>query len=560
MKNIICYILLATTLVTSTSCSDFLQEVANSEVSKNEYMLNASESEVVLLGVYRNMVTQPMYGYHLSILFTMGTDISQVEGSTNENFRIIPTNSFSANQREVQATWQMLYNSIYNANDFIEAITDKMQAYSDYDKKLANVYIGEARALRALYYFELLRRFGNIPLITNTAQSALPPSEFVQADPVDVYKFIEADLLASIEALPYAVDDDLRKENDFRLSKGAALGLLAKVYATWAGYPVRDEAKWQSAAETAEILIKSGKHALLDDYEQLWKNSGAGVWNPTESLIEVSFYNPTASMGSDPIGRIGKWNGVKASAIPGSRPSNAGNLKVVHTFVLDWRSDTLDLRRDISIANYRYNPSKMLWVQKSSDTDEIAEQKDSDITNVQKEKQNYTPAKWDTEKYVPQSNALINNDKSNVNWYILRYSDVLLLYAEAINEWKGAPDAEAYAAINLVRARGYGMLNNESDLPVGLSNEEFRQVVRKERAYELAFEGHRRLDLVRWGIYYETVQETAQALNDWWGETSGSPNYAVATPGYTTKGKHELFPIPQRELDLTNFKPNPLWE
>lgn len=72
---------------------------------------------------------------------------------------------------------------------------------------------------------------------------------------------------------------------------GAALGLLSKVYATWAGYPIYDESKWEEAAKTARTLIESGKHALLSDYEQLWKNTCNGVWDPTESLIEISFYS-----------------------------------------------------------------------------------------------------------------------------------------------------------------------------------------------------------------------------------------------------------------------------
>lgn len=565
MKKILYYLFISAICMIPFSCSDLLDEESRTEVDKEKYMNNAAEAENVLLGVYRNMVTDAMYGYQLSILFSMGTDIAQVEGSTNENFRIIPTNSFSANQAEIQRTWSTLYNSIYNANDFLEGIDKKIGNYNETDKKLGTVYIAEARALRALYYFELVRRYGNIALMTNTAMSNQHPSTFVQADPVKVYEFIEDDLIFAVDNLPYAVDDNIRKNNAFRISKGGALGLLAKVYATWAGYPIQDESKWEKAALTAEELITSGKHSLLEDYEQLWENSGAGVWDNRESLLEVSFYSPTTTGGAeDPCGRIGKWNGVKTTVIAGQRGSNAGNMKVVHSFVLDWREDAGDLRRDISVANYQYNPTKKLYVQGASDTEETAEINDADPTKKQKEKQNYTPAKWDTEKYVPQSNKLINNDKSNVNWYILRYSDVLLLYAEALNEWKHGPTTEAYKAVNQVRERGYGQLVSSSDveyqLPEGLSEKDFREAVRKERAYELAFEGHRRMDLVRWGIYYETVKETAKALANWWTSDSGAPNYVVATPGYTTKGKHELYPIPQRDMDLmTQFKQNPNW-
>ncbi|MGL4292710.1 MAG: RagB/SusD family nutrient uptake outer membrane protein [Bacteroidales bacterium] len=565
MRKIFYSIAMAALLTPSfTACSDLLSEESQTEISKDKYMNDAAEAEVVLQGVYRNMVSDAMYGFNMSILFNLATDIAQVEGSTNENFRIIPTNSFSPNQAEVQRTWATLYNAIYNANDFIESIGKKALEYTPKDQQLAVIFEAEARGLRAMYNFELLRRFGNIALMKNTNMSLQPAAAFVQADPKEVYEFIEQDLMFAIENLPYDGEDKIRTSTDFRFSKGAALGLLSKVYATWAGYPVKDETKWEKAALTAQQLIESGQHGLLEDYEQLWKNSGAGVWNGKESLLEVSFYSPTASGGAgDPVGRIGKWNGVKTTAVAGSRGSCAGNVKVVHSFVLDWRQHEGDLRCDLSIANYQYSPAKKLWAQGSSDTPESALNNDKDPEKRQKEKQNYTPAKWDIEKYVPQSNALLNNDKSNVNWYLLRYADVLLIYAEAMNEWKQGPTAEAYNAINMVRRRGYGKpvmaADADADLAEGLSAEDFRQAIRNERAYELAFEGHRRFDLVRWGIYYPTVKATSRALGQWW-ISDGAPNYACANPNYTTEGKHELYPIPQRDMDLCpKFKQNPKW-
>ena len=178
----------------------------------------------------------------------------------------------------------------------------------------------------------------------------------------------------------------------------------------------------------------------------------------------------------------------------------------------------------------------------------------------QRAKQNYTPAKWDIEKYVQQGNYLVNDDRSNVNWYFLRYSDVLLLYAEALNEWHQGPTSDAYSAINKVRRRAYGVSDASVDLS-GLDYEGFQEAVRKERAYELCFEGHRRADLVRWDMYYETVQATYTALRRWWNWDSNgnyTPNYVVYN--YTVKGKSELLPIPQREIDLcTQFDQNPGW-
>lgn len=575
MKKFIYYIGILALCFLPAACS--LEEESSTEVEKSKYMNDAKEAQDVLLGVYRSTIEEGMYGYHLSIYFSMGTDLSQVEGSTTENFRILPTNAYSASQAEVQTSWASLYTGIYNANDFLERVSVKMDSYNESDKQLATIYIAEARALRALYYFELVRRWGNIPLMTSTAMSDQHPSTFVQADPVDVYKFIEEDLLYACDILPYAQDDTYRSSNDYRFSKGAALGLLAKVYATWAGYPVQDTSKWEAAAKTARILIESGKHDLLSDYEQLWKNTCNGIWDPTESLIEISFYSPTYSGNSDPVGRIGKWNGVKTTADAGRSGSTAANVQVVHSFVLNWRAEaepdpatgiSPDRRQNLSIANYKHghNDSKTgavytgdyyLAASIPKDTEAEALAKDLDPEKSQKAKQTYTPAKWDIDKYM-ENIPFVNNDKSTVNWYVLRYADVLLLYAEALNEWKGGPTTDAYAAINKVRKRGYtkadGTFDKNYALPEGLDQTAFREAVRKERAYELAFEGHRRLDLIRWGIYYETVQNTYNELKNWW----SSANYVVYD--YTEKGKHELMPIPQREMDLcTQFQQNPKW-
>lgn len=572
MKRHKLYTLLLAGLVTlgSTSCSNFLEEEDKVEVEKKNYLTNADEAQNVLLGVYRTNVREAMYGRYLSIHFSLGTDMEQVEGSNTENFRIVPTNAYPATQSEVQQAWQSLYMGIYNANDFLEQLSLHIDSYSQSDKKKALIYAAEARSLRALYYFELVRRWNRVPLFTNTEQSHQKPETFVQAEPAEVYKFIEEDLKYAAEILPYATDDDVRSDNSYRFSKGAALGLLAKVYATWAGYTVNDTSKWKDAAETAAQLINSGKHDLLPDFETLWENTANGVWDPTESLIEISFYSPTAAGGAnDPCGYIGKWNGVPASQISGTRGSCKGNVKVIYPFSYKWQQiaeQKGDKRWALSISNFQYKPTKTFFGKAGQYTigDEkvtlTAEEASLNPDVDQKNKQYFTPAKWDLEKYTNAANKLINDDRSNTNWYVLRYADVLLIYAEALNEWKGYPTNEAYAAINKVRRRGFGNPSNTSvcDLPAALSQEAFRQAVRDERAYELAFEGHRRLDLVRWGIYYQTITKTYKDLLNWWSSDNENFNYAIYQ--YTIEGKHELMPIPQRDMDLCpQFKQNPKW-
>ena len=563
MKKFKYYLCTLACAITVSSCS--LDETSYTEIEKGNYMKNAAEAENVLLGVYRDMVQDGIYGFHLSLYFTIPSDIAKVTGNSTDGLRLIPSNAYTSSQTEIATTWANLYSAIYDANDFIETLGQKIGTYDEGNYKKAAVYMAEARCLRAMYYFELVRWFGNVALITNTAQSRQHPSTFTQADPADVYKFIETDLQYAIDNLPYSVDDNIRSDNSFRLSKGAALGLLTKVYVTWAGYPVHDTSKWENAAKTAKILVESGKHHLLSDFEQLWKNTCNGVWDDEESLIEVSFYAPTVTgvSANDPCGRIGKWNGVQASGIRSVR--NAGNWRVIPTFLRDWKDRESDNRWKYSFADYKYGKNTttgedgVKLVINASGNIEDAIKDDAKDALKKSYIDNVCPRKWDTEEYVNSANYLIDANLSNINWYILRYADVLLLYAEALNEWKQGPTDEAYKAINMVRRRGFGLPvetdNSASDLS-GLSYDEFQKAVRNERAYELAFEGHRRQDLVRWGIYYDSIRKTAQDLVDWY--SAGDEFYVCVD--YTKKNKNELLPIPQQEMDLcTQFNQNPGW-
>ena len=187
-----------------------------------------------------------------------------------------------------------------------------MDSWGSSDRELATIYLGEARALRALFYFELVRWYGNVVLMTSTADSRKKDEDYEQTAAKDVYAYIEEDLKYAAEVLPWAVDDTKRTSNAYRFSKGAALGLLAKVYCTWAGYPVKDESKWAEAEKVARRVVESGKHRLISDYETVWKNTCNGIWDAGESLIEVSFYSPTGLDSDNTAGRIGKWNGVSA--------------------------------------------------------------------------------------------------------------------------------------------------------------------------------------------------------------------------------------------------------
>lgn len=151
MKKFIYYIGFLALCLLPASCS--LEEESSTEVEKDKYMNDAKEAQDVLLGVYRSTVEDAMYGYHLSIYFSMGTDISQVEGSTTENFRILPTNAYPTSQAEVQSTWAALYSGIYNANDFLERISVKMESYNETDKKIGYYLYCRSQSLKSTVLF-----------------------------------------------------------------------------------------------------------------------------------------------------------------------------------------------------------------------------------------------------------------------------------------------------------------------------------------------------------------------------------------------------------------------
>lgn len=549
----------------SLSCS--LEEKVYTQTDES-YITDAAMSETLVMGVYRKLGVDGIYKQNLPFIFSLTTDESKPEGSSLTQHRAEGSNAFNASSSYVEATWKALYSAVYDANYFIELMGRKMPTFSEDDQAKCEYYVAEAKALRALLYFELVRWFGNVPLVLSTADAYKAPEELKQADPNDVYEQIELDLKDAYEVLPYSGEADLRENPSFRFSKGAVLGLMAKVYATWAGYPLYAEGKWELAANAAEEVVTSGKHALLTDFVQLWKNSAENVWDPSESLIELSYWSPLGTDKSS--GRVGNINGVRGNQ--GHLRNNAPGHNVFcyyhPTFLAGWKDYAQDKRFAVSYADYQYTANgKEYYVSKKINDVMTPISFVMALETEEKNQENWratysyrlSHGKWDTELYVPDSNYNTAANVTNINWYLLRYSDVLLLYAEALNEVNLGPTPEAYEAVNMVRRRGFGLdctvASNDADLEAGLSYEAFQKAIRDERAWELAGEAHRRQDLIRWGIYADTVKETYNNLGTW---HTGAATYFLGGE-YTQKGKHELLPIPQREIDLCGYKQNPNW-
>lgn len=561
------YVIIFTVFLAAlSSCS--LDEKYYNYIDATSYIKDAESALNVLYGVYRNMGTNDLYGYHLSILMDLPTDISKVDEASIINNRDICWNAHTSDNSRVLGTWSGAYNVIYNANDFLEKTAAAREGMSARDQAITGVYMAEARSIRALMYFELVRLFGGVTLMTSTEQSHRHPSTFVRNSPEEIYSFIESELEECASILPWAQADSIRSDNSFMFSKAGALGLLARVYSTHAGYPLRNTAKWADCERCCKTIIEAGYNSLLPDYEKLWSNCCNGVWNPAEALIQICFYSPvwSSSSSQNNSGYIGKWNGVHVKTNSSKLVRVDARQRAVSVFMARWDNLEKDKRWALSAADYSYDDTtKVYMCTKKSGNDTIPVPfiiaKDGISSQRDKFAKGLYIAKWDLTKYQSEDKMLSDGNYSNANWYVMRYSDVLLLYAEARNEINGGPDSLAYQAVNMVRRRGFGeqditQPSVDADLAAGMSHDRFLLALQNERAYELCFEGNRKQDLIRWGIYYQKVQETISALEDF-REGFGTKHTLLDR---TIEGKHELQPIPLREKDLmTQYDQNPNW-
>lgn len=392
--------------------------------------------------------------------------------------------TFDAGNIAPKTVWTGYYKAIFRANVAIERIPEiKM------DETLKKRLIAESKFLRAHFYFNLVRWFGDIPLVTKP----LTQNDFKQtrAKTADVYAQIVADLKDGIDNLPekskYAADDL------GRATKGAARGLLSKVYLTTKDYT--------NAEKYALEVINSNEYSLFADYGKIFTREGE---NSSESLFEVQStatdtrvtFNPDYDGGS----QYNEVQGVRGTPNLGwgfNRPSDA--------FISEFEAG--DPRRDATIL---YEGEVL------PDGSAIVE-KNPKVFN----------ARFNQKAWIPTHVGFNYNGPGNIR--ILRYADVLLIAAEAMNE-NGKP-AQALTQLNAVRKRARGKIN--TILPdVTLTDKiQLREAIWHERRVELGLEQHRWFELLRTGQAEAALKKHGKSF---------------------VKNKHELLPIPQTEIDLSS--------
>jgi len=466
--------------------------------------------------------------------------------------------------------WTNMYTGIREANTFIQNATGQTFPYLQYNSGYSQMmteyvlYPYEARFLRAYYYFELIKRYGSVPLVT-TVTTTDQVNNLVPASYDDIVKFIVTECDSTIAKLPVTYNSAtfVNKETG-RATKGAAMALKTRtlLYAASPLHnPTNDPAKWIAAATAAKALIDQvgTNYTPLAAYSTIWNNlSSIELIFETRQADDRAFETANTAVGfiggnpgTYPTQNLVDAYEMKTTGLGINEPGSGYNPA-------DPYSTTGASARDPRLAmTILYNNA--VWKTKNLQT-WYGGLNAPPVPNA-------TKTGYYIKKYMVES---INLDPAQTLgtarhvWVNFRYSEVLLNYAEAMNEAYG-PDAPgpaplnnltARAAVNIVRARtGVAM----PAFPLGMAQSAFRDKLRNERRVELAFEDHRFWDIRRWKIGPSTT--TISGMN-----LTKDPVTSVIT--YTPKtveirqwyDKMYLYPIPQTELFINkNLVQNPGW-
>ncbi|MCT4672753.1 MAG: RagB/SusD family nutrient uptake outer membrane protein [Prolixibacteraceae bacterium] len=515
-----------------SSCESILDIEPDSYYIKDKFFKNTDQAEMSVKGIYDVFSNTYTYSHLLSMNYPLDTDISFMKGAkmTSDNrliahYGVTPTTSY------IEKTWGLLYRGVEYANVAIEGVTT-MKEYNEGDeetKTRLRQLEAEAKFLRAFIYFDLVRLWGDVPLkVTATVSS--DDYRIARTDRDLVYEQILKDLYEAKTLL----GESTNYQND-RVSQGAIRGYIVRALLYRGSYYLASDGQMKrspkykeylkQAAIEAKEMITRGHYDLYDDYQQLFKNLAEFKQDSKENIFEIAFFN--ASNGKEDSGFVGTWNSPLVKA------GKYGRANAYVQVIPDFREEFegLDQRKEVSVANF---------------TIDAAGEKQT----IGKGKPFY-PGKWRRD-WIAEDAKDPNN--TSVNWCMLRYSDVLLMFAEAVNEVRdelpnGVTLHDAFEAINKVRKRA-GVV----DLPETLNFNEFQEAIRQERKLELCFEGWRKFDLVRWNELGQKLKDTYESMNTKYPSSNSIGNQIGYIAGKNfVNNKHELLPIPQRERSENNL-------
>lgn len=478
-------------LAALASCSDYLDVDAP---SKNDYGYVFSqkiEMERALNGVYTGLISGNTFGDMIFTSFQLNSDVDFASNGSatpsSGNFKRFDCDADGGNLNKI---WATLYEGIEAANLFIEGVENSpLYDAEDPDTAIAQM-LGEAKVIRAIYYHELIWMFGDVPFSFNSTKT----SEVLIYPIVDRMEIIDK-LIADIKGIA----DHMQLSGEVsveRPNRQAAYGMIARLAMTAAGYTLRPDGDsygkmermskenyrqyYQIARDAANEVINgtmAGTHALNKTYQQVFIDECNFI---VDNKDDVIFEIPFAKNNSGNIGYINgvtmkSYDGETATHNYGKADAGKAALNAFYRFMFDPE----DSRRDYI--------NQLFYLDGTA------------TTNPAKCSAGYTVnnGKW-SKLWNNGGLGSRSEGSTGINYPYLRYTDVLLMFAEADNELNGAPTAEAMAALEQVRNRAFRSTNpaKVTDYPKG-SKEEFLKAVLDERKFEFAGENMRWRDLVR---------------------------------------------------------------
>jgi hypothetical protein len=476
-------------------CKDYLIEAPEDFFTPTNFPSTESDLKIALAGIdnwYTGGSNQAYYIRGWPMLSEVPNEqtilINATSGSKYEVDRYVNT----PDNEWMWRTWAQMYGAIGQANLLIKRVPD-MQGVP---QAVKDRYLGAAKFHRALNHFNAVRVWGDVPLMLEPITDFAAANDVTRAPMASVYTAIAADLEDAATLLPVKWPDSATPD-DGRPTRGAALTMLADVYANMSGAIIKQN-KWAQAAAAAKAVIDSKAYSLVPKFADLWLVNNK---NGPEHVYSIQFQDLIRNLFTTQ-----------------SRPSGIG----VESGFNYWCT-TPEFMDTFSDADLRKKPTFLTEVTVGTTT-YYYDTRGSVRGFGDKTPLFPKPLPYYGKFYDDGGHSIkLNSSRSDLNWPVYRYAETLLLYAEAENEASGP--ALAYAAINEVRAR--------AGLPAlsGLSQAQFRDSVRQERSWELAFESKRLFDLKRWGLYEQVV---------------GSD--PVSKVGWTSAKIWAA--IPQREIDL----------
>ncbi|WP_119080117.1 RagB/SusD family nutrient uptake outer membrane protein [Chitinophaga alhagiae] len=512
-KGMIVFIL----LISQMSCKDFLDTKPSDFLSPATYYATEEQLNVGLNGVYDILADLSTYGNLMQGYMGLDADEGWFRRTGGvQVYNVVPSDINITN------LWRVFYKGVSRANILLANI----QKPEMDETKRANIK-GEALFLRAYFYFVLVSNFGDVPMVLEPVTT--PDGGNVARTPAkEVYAQIVKDMTEA-ETLVRPIT-----ELGFggRVNKSAVQGMLARVHLYMAGWPHNDPAGYTEARKWAKKVIDAGIHDLNPSYQQVFINYAQDKYDIQESILEVEFWGNSLPPYQQ-AGRVGTNFGVLYGT------TSVTGVSYGWVYSVAWLYDSYeagDLRRDWCIAPYTNSGA-------------------NEIPRPATVRFNRYAGKW-YRKYELASSD-ITSPNTPQNFALLRYSDVLLMFAEADNQVNG-PTAEGFEALNKVRRRGLGLPVNTPDPDKdisGLTKEAFQLFIEAERSRELCYEGLHKRDLVRWNKFLARMEEGAAAFRV---EMPTSPLVEYFT---NAKARDVLWPIPEREMGINkNLQQNPGWE